>query len=73
MLWEMIRVGNDHLGGHRLATFERPREQHAIVLLVLGFLLFWLVDLLAAKQPHEPTEAQVLPRGLLLHSIREVI
>jgi hypothetical protein len=44
MLWELIRVGNDHIGGHRLASFARPTEQHPAAPIVIGILLFWLVD-----------------------------
>jgi hypothetical protein len=43
-MWELNRIGNDHIGGHRLATFLQPTEQHFAALFIIAILLFWLVD-----------------------------
>jgi hypothetical protein len=65
MPWEVVRVGNGHIGGHRLATYHSLSEHAAMM--VAGILLFWLVHLLIAEPPVERAADEVLPQGLLLH------
>ena len=48
MPWEAIRVGNGHIGGFRLATYDRFNLR---TLFVGGVLLFWLIALLSRRVP----------------------
>jgi hypothetical protein len=45
VIWEMIRVGNSHLGGSRAAVFNHWSYRHVGALFVGGVVLFWLIDL----------------------------
>jgi hypothetical protein len=66
MLWEIIRVGNDHIGGHRLAPFVRPTELHPVGLFVIAILLFWLLDFLHSKPASHAFDFSVPERTLFL-------
>jgi len=45
---EMIRVGNDHIGGHRAAS--PPWHQHVAALYIGGLVLFWLAALVGSRR-----------------------
>jgi hypothetical protein len=52
MPWEGIRLGNGHVGGYRLATFNR----HGFRVLFAGaLLLFWLIALMHRRIPWNVT------------------
>jgi hypothetical protein len=66
-VWELTRLGNDHIGAQRLAAFERPSERHAMALVVGSVLLFWLIDLLRFEPSRDERDSSnVVALGLML-------
>jgi hypothetical protein len=63
---EMIRVGNDHIGGYRAAP--PPWHQHVGLLYICGLGLFWLAALIGSRRsaPDGPPLSDLAPPGLRL-------
>ena len=68
MAWELVRIGNDHFGGSRLA--RNLWSEHAGELLIAGVLLFWFIASLRywVMSDDEPISTEGLaPHGVVLH------
>lgn len=66
MVGEIVRLHNDHFGGHRATS--PPWTQHLMALFVGGVVLFWIVALIRRSPESEAdmTDNLRAPQGLVL-------